>query len=129
MNRLLIGRRQNTIIVKKRSSVEYISYDTIRYIESSNTKCLIHCSDGNVHTIYTRLDLIENEIADKRFLRCHRSFLVNLCYVRSMHDNFVMDNDEIVLVRKKSIKDIRDMYLDFHSNAVPDGRAADSTGV
>ena len=27
MDRILIGRRKNTIIVKKRSSVEYISYD------------------------------------------------------------------------------------------------------
>jgi DNA-binding LytR/AlgR family response regulator len=129
MNRLLIGRRKNSIIVKKRSSVEYISYDHIRYIESSNTKCLIHCSDGNVHTIYTRLDLIENDINDKRFLRCHRSFLVNLYYVRSMHDNFIMDNDEIVLVRKKSIKDIRDMYLNYHFNAVHADRTTDSTGV
>jgi len=29
MDRVLVGRRKNTIIVKKRSSVEYISYDNI----------------------------------------------------------------------------------------------------
>ena len=108
---------------------EYISYDNIRYIESSNTKCLIHCSDGKVHTVYTRLDLVENDIDDKRFLRCHRSFLVNLYYVRSMNENFVMDNDEIVLVRKKSIKDIRRMYLEYNSNAVLTGNLAEIAGV
>lgn len=129
MDRILIGRRKNTIIVKKRSSVEYISYDNIRYIESSNTKCLIHCSDGKVHTVYTRLDLVENDIDDKRFLRCHRSFLVNLYYVRSINENFVMDNDEIVLIRKKSIKDIRRMYLEYNSNAVLTGNLAEIAGV
>ena len=129
MDRLLIGRRKNTIIVKKRSSVEYIPYDNIRYIESSNTKCLIHCSDGKIHTLYTRLDMIENEIEDKRFLRCHRSYLVNLYYVQSLHESFVMDNNEIVLVRQKSIKDIRRLYLEYNSNAVLTGSLADTVGV
>ena len=73
--------------------------------------------------------MIENEIEDKRFLRCHRSYLVNLYYVQSLHESFVMDNNEIVLVRKKSIKDIRRLYLEYNSNAVLTGSLADTVGV
>ena len=46
-----------------------------------------------------------------------------------MNDNFVMDNDEIVLVRKKNIKDIRRMYLEYNSNAVLSGDLAEIVGV
>ena len=129
MDRLLTGRRRNMMIIKKRSSIEYIPHDTIRYIESSNTKCLIHCSDGKIHTVYTKLDLIEKEINNKHFLRCHRSFLVNLYYVKSMQDNFIMDNAEIVLVRKKGMKQIKREYLDYHSNAGFDRSTSDVTGA
>ena len=63
------------------------------------------------------------------FLRCHRSFIVNLYYVRSMNESFIMDNNEIVLIRKKSIKDIRRMYLEYNSNAVLTGNLAEIAGV
>lgn len=116
MNRLISGRRRNMLMIKKRRSIEYISYDNIRYIESSNTKCIIHCNDEKVHTMYTRLDLIEKDINDRRFLRCHRSYLVNLYYVKSLSDNFIMDNGEIVLIRRKGIKETREEYLKYHSN-------------
>ena len=129
MDKLLASRCRNMIVVKKRSSVEYIPYDHIRYIESSNTKCLIHCSDGRVHTIYTRLDLIAQEIEDRRFLRCHRSYLVNLFYVRQMNENFVMDNSEIVLIRKKSIRQMRLAYLEFHSDVASESTAETIKGA
>ena len=117
IDRLLTGRRKNMMVIKKRSSIEYIPYDSIRYIESSNTKCMIHCSDGKIHTIYTRLDLIQEELDDRRFLRCHRSYLVNLNYVKCLHESFIMDNDELVLIKKKSIKQIKQEYLEYNSNS------------
>jgi len=46
-----------------------------------------------------------------------------------MNESFIMDNNEIVLIRKKSIKDIRRMYLEYNSNAVLTGNLAEIAGV
>jgi DNA-binding LytR/AlgR family response regulator len=129
MDKMLTGRCRNTLIVKRRGSIEHISYDSIRYIESSNTKCLIHCIDGKVHTVYTRLDLIEQEIRDRRFFRCHRSYLVNLYYVCRLDENFVMDNNEIVLIRKRSIRQSRLAYLEYHSGDASASTAENMIGA
>ena len=68
----------HTYQIKKRNSVIQVLYSEIEYIESSNSKCILHRTDGNEYTIYKKLNDIEEEINHRAFLRCHQSYLVNM---------------------------------------------------
>ncbi len=100
---------------KRRSEIISIHYDDILFIESSNSKCLLHCLNGEVFTIYKRLCDIEDELYDKRFLRCHQSYLVNMNHIAYADKSFEMCNGQTVLIRQKSIKAVKKQYLAYIS--------------
>ena len=87
----------------------------IIYVESNNSKCTVHTSSGNNYTLYKHLSDIENELADKRFLRCHRSFIVNMNCVAAVDDDFILNSGERILIRQKSRKEIKNKFLEFAS--------------
>lgn len=37
------------------------------YVESSNTKCILHRADGRTYHVYKKLNEIESELNDARF--------------------------------------------------------------
>lgn len=74
--------------IKKRNSVIQVLYSEIEYIESSNSKCILHRTDGNKYTIYKKLNDIEEEINHRAFLRCHQSYLVNMNKIESVENEF-----------------------------------------
>lgn len=51
------------------------------YCEVQGRKLYLHKRDGTVVDYYARLEELEHRV-DGRFFKCHRSYLVNLDYVR-----------------------------------------------
>ena len=56
---------------------------------------------------------IEQELTAPCFLRCHQSFLVNMNYVKAVDKDFILTNDDVVLIRKKNLKELRQVYFDY----------------
>ena len=56
---------------------------------------------------------IEEELYDPRFLRCHQSYLVNMAYVQNADHQFTLFTGDIVLIRQRNLKEIRNRYLDY----------------
>ena len=90
-----------------------IPYNDIQYVESSNSKCILHSKGGATYNIYKRLDTIEQELNDPRFLRSHQSFLVNMDYIRQADKHFELLTGDIVSIRQRDLKAIRQQYLDY----------------
>ena len=84
-----------------------ITYHDIQYVESSNSKCILHSKGGATYNIYKRLDTIEQELNDPRFLRSHQSFLVNMDYIRQADKHFELLTGDIVSIRQRDLKAIR----------------------
>ena len=105
-------QKKNYTIVK-RSGMVKIPYADILFVESSNTKCIFHLLDGVQYTIYEHLGNIELELEDKRFLRCHQSYLVNMDYVRQVEKSFELITGDIVCIRQHNIKAIKQMYYSY----------------
>lgn len=53
----------------------------IVYIESRNRHLYVHTSDGQSHEFRGRLDAEENKLRPFRFVRIHKSYLVNMAYI------------------------------------------------
>ncbi len=113
MAEMLCNFENDLYHIKRRSEIISLHYNDISYIESCNSKCLLHCSSGEVFTLYKRLCEIEDELRDRRFLRCHQSFLVNMNHIVRADKSFEMDSGESVLIRQKSSREIKNRYYEY----------------
>ena len=112
MDRATREMTENFYPIKHHSKVTKVSYHEILYIESSNSKCILHCCNGQSYVIYKKLSEIEQELNDERFLRCHQSYLVNMDYIYKMDRQFTLVTGDIVLIRQRNLKAIRQAALD-----------------
>jgi DNA-binding LytR/AlgR family response regulator len=81
------------------------------YIESQNSKCILHCKENLVYTAYKKLSDIEEELSNPVFLRCHRSYLINMDEVISAdRSRFVMTSGEQIPIRRQDAKEILETY-------------------
>jgi DNA-binding LytR/AlgR family response regulator len=61
-----------------------------------------------------RLDELLSLISDSRFLRCHRSFIVNLDHAAYVKDNdFVMKDGSLVPIRREGRAQIKELFEDY----------------
>ncbi|MDU1323768.1 MAG: LytTR family DNA-binding domain-containing protein [Clostridiales bacterium] len=113
MDRITQVRSACVYQIRQRTTVFHISYDEILYVESSNSRCILHCCTGGTYVIYKTLNEIEGELRDRRFLRCHQSFLVNMDYIRQADKQFLLVTGDVVYIRQRGLKAIRQAYLDY----------------
>lgn len=88
MDRLLRSleqRRAGDIVIQKGTGCEVIPFSSLVYGEVLDRKIYLHKADGTVTDYYDRLENLERQ-TDGRFFKCHRSYLVNLDYVRGCKD-------------------------------------------
>ncbi|MDO4272867.1 MAG: LytTR family DNA-binding domain-containing protein [Eubacteriales bacterium] len=103
LNRCLryTGKAERYIELSVDREIRKILFSKIIYVEFQNRYCLIHTEDGVLKS-YLRLGDLEEKLKDLRFLRCHRSFLVNLDYVSSISGyNFILADGSSVPVRRE----------------------------
>lgn len=104
---------EHTYTIRQRSKVVRLPLRDILYAESSNNKCILHRTDGTDYTVYKKLDEIEAELNDKRFLRCSQSYLVNMDHIRQADKSFLLTSGDVVLIRQRDLRAIRQTYLDY----------------
>lgn len=100
--------------VKVRNTYVNVPCSDIIYIESCNNRCILHTEDEE-YSLYMRLDDIEKSLSgdESRFLRCHRSYIVNMDHITAVDEQFRLDNGESVLIRSKSKAQIKKHYIAY----------------
>lgn len=86
--KVLERRTEKSIVVQRGASCEVLPLSQIVYCEVQGRKLYLHLGDGSIVDYYDRLDAFARRV-DGRFFRCHRSYLVNLDYVRGLHSGQV----------------------------------------
>ena len=112
------NKKPKTYQTQHGGTINQLNFDEINFIESRNSKCEIHTIKGEIFTEYKKLCEIENELNDKRFLRSHQSFLVNMNLVCSVSDKFEMQNGEIASITQRNLKKIKTTYKNYIKNKV-----------
>lgn len=113
MDRAINDHQTNVYRIIQRTNIVCIPYNEILFIESENSKCIIHRTDNNTYTVYKKLDKIENELNDKRFLRSHQSYLVNMDFIIQADKVFLLKSGEEILIRQRNLKNIRQNYIEY----------------
>ena len=113
LDRFLPEYQCDSYQIHQKSRIIYVPLNEILYVESDNTKCILHRTGNRDYTLYKKLGRIEAELDNPRFLRCHQSYLINMDYIREADDVFLLENGERVLIRKKNRKEIRQKFLEY----------------
>lgn len=104
MNRCIkvIGEFARQIEIKVGKNKIKINLANIQYIEVLGNACHIHTGRNEIIT-YTPLNDLEKLINEKSFLRCHRSFLVNMrAIIQKTSEGLIMENGALVPVPKNN---------------------------
>ncbi len=100
------------LMIQHGGTTEKIPSSQIRYLESKAHQLVIHTMSGEI-TIYEKLDVYEKKL-HKDFVRIHKSFLVNMQYIRRIEMKEVTMQDGTVLpVSKARYSASRDKYFRF----------------
>lgn len=98
-----------------------IALRNINYFEVTNRLITIHCVENTCeeNSFYKKLDDVTAELEDFGFVRCHRSYLVNLKNIYSISsDEVIFKNGDKALVSRKYNKHLKDEFLKYMSNLI-----------
>ncbi|MCI8512670.1 MAG: response regulator transcription factor [Lachnospiraceae bacterium] len=107
-------REGKSIVVRRGASCEVVWLSQILYCEVQGRKIYMHQIDGRITDYYERLGDLERRV-DGRFFRCHRSYLVNLDFVRGCKEGRVMlpRGNEIPVSRLRE-QELMKVLLRYH---------------
>lgn len=109
----LFGREDSMMLtLRQGNSVYSIVSSEIVYIESSRNRLTIHTVRETI-PCYGRLDELACRLSEKKFLRCHQSFLVNMDRIYAAEDDFHMETGEIVPIRVRERRGIKEAYFRY----------------
>lgn len=81
------------IFVKSKHGLVKLQADEVYYIEALKDYVVIHTKDTR-YTVHSTMKDIEKKIPSDRFLRVHRSYIVNLDKIERIEQNHVIMEDE-----------------------------------
>ncbi len=71
------------IFVKNRSRLMQVKHDDLLFVEALKDYVVVHTSKES-YTIHSTMKEIERKLSDRRFMRVHRSYIVNLNAIESI---------------------------------------------
>ncbi len=106
MERLLVSMKnagESSLLVQKGYESSIILFDDIVYCEIIDRKVYLHLASSEIVDFYDRIEKLETKL-DSRFFRCHRSYLINLQYLKSYKNKtaYMADGKEIPVSRLRS---------------------------
>lgn len=88
------------LLVQRRNEWSMVPFNQIVYCEVINRKVYLHLKNAQVLDYYEKIEVLERKL-DNRFFQCHRSYLINLQYLKSYRNGRALleNGDEIPVSR------------------------------
>jgi len=104
---------EKSIVIQRGTGCEVVLLSEIVYCEVQGRKIYLHRADGTVIDYYDRLEELERQV-DRRFFKCHRSYLVNLKHLKGCKDNIAyLDDGSKVPVSRLRSREFSDAILHY----------------
>lgn len=120
MERIFISVQNSSkanLLVQKGYKSRIVSFDDIVFCEIINRKIYLHLISSEVIDFYGKIVEFEKKL-DNRFFKCHRSFLINLKYLKSYKNGtaYMEGGGEIPVSRLRG-REFSDVILQYMKNA------------
>lgn len=110
-------RPEKEIILKSENETLRLPSDSIAYCEAMGKKTSVFTADGSS----TECDLGINDVKNllpEEFIFTHRSYIVNLRYVKSIRKTeLVLDSGAVIPVSRRLYKDINEKFIGFYTES------------
>lgn len=109
-----LNKENKQVIIKNKKGTYRISYKDILYAESNARVVNIHLKSGDIISFYSKLEEFIQSLHDERFLKCHKSFVVNMDYILKIENRsiFIINNITIPISSTNTSK-IKEMYFNY----------------
>jgi len=105
---------QKNLSIKIGSKIFSLPYKDIMFIESNAKVVNVHMATSNPFSYISKLDDLESQINDKRFIRCHKSFLVNMDYISCVENyTFKLINNTQTPITQRHYVSIKKAFYDY----------------
>lgn len=98
-------KKKPYIVCKNRTTFQCIQLSDISHFETLGRLVVVHFKDQSFE-FYSKLNIIEQSVKNKGFIRVHRSYIVNLSYISDA------DRENIFLTGHETPVPIGQIYLD-----------------
>lgn len=116
--KMIEKNKNNYIVIENKSDTYKIQPSEIKYIEVQSKVVSIHTINKTFEVRYS-LEKIEKDLNLDEFVRCHKSFLVNLSYVENIKpNNIILESGEEVPVSRYRYKDVKERFLKFLGDSI-----------
>lgn len=106
--------KKNIIYVKNNQDIYTLHLDHVIYFESNLRKITAFMKNGERISFYNKMSNLEEDINNAIFLRCHRSFLVNLMYVKNLVGcDLLMTTNQQLPISKKYLSSVREAFTNY----------------
>lgn len=106
---------ENEIVLETEETSLHVSPDNIIYCEAMGKKTHVHLREGQTLVCDTGIGSIRKNLADD-FVSCHRSYIVNLRYVKSISKTDIsLDGGENIPISRRLYKEINQSFIDFYT--------------
>lgn len=105
----------DTFIIKNNSGIHKIYLSDIVYAEALNRKVILNLKN-NEQIVSTDVfsSICDTLMAHKEFALPHRSFIVNMNYIKTIDTiKIQLFNEKIIPLAQRRVSDIKKQYLDF----------------
>ena len=90
-----------------------LSYDEVYYLEMFSPNIIIHTIKEEI-ALRKKISEIEKELKSSSFIRCHRSYIVNLKYVKSISKKtIILENEVNIPLSRNKYKEVNDYFINY----------------
>ncbi len=108
----LIQTTHDSLFVKSEYKMIRIFFSEIKYIESSNEYIQIHLVNDEPVTTLIRLKVMEEQLPKDKFMRIHRSFIVNLERIKVIERNRIVFDRNVYIPVGEQYKENFQAFVD-----------------
>jgi len=107
------------IVIKTPTSLSKVFLHELIYVEVMGRTVFFHQKSGITIESTSTISQVEAVLlTDKRFIKPHRSYLVNLDYIKHLSPaGLMMNTDQLIPISRKVFKAVKQAYIDYSFRA------------
>lgn len=110
---------KHSILIEVNNEILKVYTSDIIYIEIFNRTIIIHTSRGKI-TCEGTLNQISKKLPPQKFFRCHKSYLVNLDYIKSIKRyNVTLLNKTNIPIGKSRYMNMQNLFIEYINKKSP----------
>ena len=110
-----LQKNPKSILVREKRKLTKVNIDSIQYVESMDHSLILHLNGREALSCFGTLnDYAKILLENRQFIRCHKSFIVNLYYVQSVTAReFILLDKTQIPISKPLVQQAKNAFIDF----------------